>query len=241
MSTTYYHFTTTDALPEILKHGLKPSIGARSQMVGETEPRLYLCNHRDIPYWKIILNLPVLLRIKQLDIPNCQYYEYSNCGEYLYTEPIPPNQITVLKANTNACPDNVMKDLCLTYLQEISRLCVTTARYYTYKNTPKNPEWLTETHLKYNLHTLLYILKNLNYSKCTSKELRKELREIGDGGFAFTDRYMYPEYNRQMPQLYTMLIRFEKDDLYPLRHQLYKFITKNFKKALAIDTGGWTG
>lgn len=243
----YYHLTTQDALPDILTHGLTPRIGTRSKMVGEQTPAIYLCRRQDIPSWKIILNLPVLLKIKQLDLSQPKFYQYSCYGEYLYTEPIPPEQIEVVHYHTTSYPDDIMKSLCLTYIHDISRLCVLITQYYTYRDTNQHAEWMTTDYIKYSLMTYTSILENLDYTTCTKQEIRQELREIGDGGTAFTDKYLYQLYNNpdaippiKTPRLYTMLIQFQKDELYPYRKKLHKLIVNKFQGCLRVNTGGWT-
>lgn len=239
----YYHFTTKEALPNILKQGLQPCIGDRSNMAGETQPAIYLCRKNDLKYWRIILGLPVVLKIKNdIQLFNKDVYHYSYYQEYMYTQPIPPENISVVSKNCRPYNKMAMHDLCLSYISTISNICVRVARYYTYKDTNKLPEWLTSKNLQNAITTTLHVLNKLDYNVCTTKEIRKELREVGDGGYALTDYYNVNfDTNKKPKRLYTMLIKFEKDELFSCRRELYKVITSTFKKCLDVDTGGWTG
>lgn len=58
-----YHLTDTNTAKRILQEGLKPLIGERSRIVEEEEARIYLSDKKSIPYWKILLEKNVLLRI----------------------------------------------------------------------------------------------------------------------------------------------------------------------------------
>lgn len=239
----YYHLTTKEALPDILNQGLKPCIGDRSKMAGEVQPAIYMCGNRDIKYWRIILGLPVVLKIKSdnIQLSKQDIYNYSYYQEYMYTQSIPPENISIVSKSCKSYNKEAMHDLCLSYIWTISSTCVKIARYYTYKNTNKLPEWLTSKNLQNEITTTLDVLKKLDYNICTTKEMRKELREAGDGGFAFTDYYNINFTNEMNKRLYTMLTKFEKDELFPYRKELYKNITTIFKKCLDVDTGGWTG
>ena len=47
---TFYHLTTEDNANSILKDGLIPHIGERSQSVRELKKHVYLCNEEDVPF-----------------------------------------------------------------------------------------------------------------------------------------------------------------------------------------------
>lgn len=74
-----YHVTTEENAKSILKNGLIPKIGERSQLVGETEKYVYLCGRKDVPFWSLILDKPVVLRVEMKDgeVDENNVYQYS--------------------------------------------------------------------------------------------------------------------------------------------------------------------
>lgn len=245
----FYHITTQKNAKKILQEGLKPMIGPRSQSVNETESAIFLCARKDVDYWRTILGLPTVLKIEadEIEIKKEDTYIYvDEYTEYVYYKPIEPCKIK--KAKFAAVKPETIHDLSLSYMYDISSLCLAAARYYTYKDTEDCPEWLSHEYLQDTMSNLIKIIKNLDYSLCTNKEKRNRIREMGDGNYSFVDRYDYSFWNndekyssKKHPRLYTMLVKYEKDDLYNLRQKLHALIVKNFKGCLTIDTGGWTG
>ena len=73
-----YHLTDTNTAKRILQEGLKPLIGERSRIVEEEEARIYLSDKKSIPYWKILLEKNVLLRIdaEKLNPEKLDHYPY---------------------------------------------------------------------------------------------------------------------------------------------------------------------
>ena len=80
-----YHVTTEENAKSILKNGLIPKIGERSQLVGETEKYVYLCGRKDVPFWSLILDKPVVLRVEMKDgeVNENNVYQYSYYSETL--------------------------------------------------------------------------------------------------------------------------------------------------------------
>lgn len=242
-----YHLTTKDAVNSILKNGLKPSIGERSKQVGETKKAIYICGKHDIPYWQAILGLNTVLKIdaNDIEINRENTFETGMYTEYMIHTTIPPEKITVETLNKHKPSNKIIHDLALSYMSNISYLCVACAKYYTYKNTDKEEAFYYPPDvLQKSMETTLAVLNRLDYALCSTKEKRYELRQLGDGNYSFVDHYDFDhpwDDQTTRPKLYTMLIKYEKDELYHIRHALYKFITKNFKGCLDVDTGGWTG
>lgn len=244
----FYHLTTTEALPEILKNGLKPMLGERSKLVGDTEEMICLCEYHDIAYWRIILGLDIVLQIDatKVDLTDKDRHDYSYYSELICKHEIPADAIKIYKQNIKVKKAPMM-DLAESYMSNISHLCVLAARYYTYKDTDMCPNYLTHDYMENSFKSLLTTLKNIDFSVVTNKEKRQRLRELGDGNYSFVDRYEYDhsynpnEKQKVRPRLYTMLMKYEKDDLYEYRHDIFKLITQNFKGCLDVNTGGWTG
>lgn len=60
----FYHVTTKDKLEAIQREGLLPKIGSSSLLAGETEAAVYLCSYKGIAYWSIVLDAPVVLKVR---------------------------------------------------------------------------------------------------------------------------------------------------------------------------------
>lgn len=87
-----YHVTTEENAKSILKNGLIPKIGERSQLVGETEKYVYLCGRKDVPFWSLILDKPVVLRV-EVKIPHTQGYVACNTHRSGYLKPTQPSRL----------------------------------------------------------------------------------------------------------------------------------------------------
>ena len=87
----YYHLTTKDKVKNILKKGLKPSIGEKSKIAGETEPAIYLSDKDSIAYWAIILGYDTILEV---DCEVDRDFNYGLYKEYLSYNSIPPERIS---------------------------------------------------------------------------------------------------------------------------------------------------
>ena len=96
----------------ILKNGLIPKIGERSQLVGETEKYVYLCGRKDVPFWSLILDKPVVLRVEMKDgeVNENNVYQYSYYSETLAETAIPAERIRKSRVS-RSLTDEQMKDL----------------------------------------------------------------------------------------------------------------------------------
>lgn len=120
-----YHVTTEENAKSILKNGLIPKIGERSQLVGETEKYVYLCGRKDVPFWSLILDKPVVLRVEMKDgeVNENNVYQYSYYSETLTETAIPAERIRKSRVS-RSLTDEQMKDLALSYVDMISLICV---------------------------------------------------------------------------------------------------------------------
>lgn len=234
MNKYLYHITTKEALPEILKNGLKPMIGNNSQLVDESIPAVYLCRHKDVPYWRILLDKSVVLKIdisyftaKELDDI---FFSYELYAEYVYRKEIPPHIIS--RCYIPLQQERQMRDLCMGYLHRVSYLTVVAARYYT-----DNDMWrYASIDVKNMIDETLKILKRLDYSVCEKSDIRNELRTAAEyGEWTFDDLYISSN-----KRLYQQLLLYGNDELTQSRKKLYKYICTNFKGCLRVNTGCWS-
>ena len=106
-----YHVTTEENAKSILKNGLIPKIGERSQLVGETEKYVYLCGRKDVPFWSLILDKPVVLRVEMKDgeVDENNVYQYSYYSETLTETAIPAERIRKSRVS-RSLTDEQMKE-----------------------------------------------------------------------------------------------------------------------------------
>ena len=237
-----YHVTTEESAKSILKNGLIPKIGERSQLVGETEKYVYLCGRKDAPFWSLILDKPVVLRVELKDgeVDENNVYQYSYYSETLTESVIPAERIRKSQVS-RSLTDEQMKDLALSYVDMISFICVRFAEYITYiDDEPEEKAEEDKTAIELTIESLKFTLPHLNFSGINAKMLRDHLHERGDGGCTLCDRY---EPNWKEGEKYIRL--YDLLNSHPLATDntkwLYKWLKKTFPRRLRVDTGGWTG
>lgn len=237
-----YHVTTEENAKSILKNGLLPKIGERSQLVGETEKYVYLCGRKDVPFWSLILDKPVVLRVEMKDgeVDENNVYQYSYYSETLTETAIPAERIRKSRVS-RSLTDEQMKDLALSYVDMISLICVKFAEYITYIDDEPEEEAAEDRQaIELTIEALKFTLPHLNFSGVNAKMLRDHLHERGDGGCTLCDRYE-PNWGEgeKYIRLYDLL------NSHPLATNntkwLYKWLKKTFPRRLRVDTGGWTG
>lgn len=227
----YYHLTTKDKLPEILKNGLKPQIGENAAIAGEEKPAIYLCRLKDLPYWKIILDRIIVLKVKDITVTMDDIYDYSMYSEYVYDKTIPVKSIA--RIYTPKPTLGQMQKLCIDYIYNLSKTTIAIARFYN--NHVNNSE--IRQIINKRLDCTLNVLANLDYATLDTENIRNELKEMGKSGdYTFLDTYMNTD-----KKLYQMLIEYPEDDLTEKRQALYNYIIKTFDKCLDVYTGGFTG
>lgn len=237
-----YHVTTEENAKSILKNGLIPKIGERSQIVGETEKYVYLCGRKDVPFWSLILDKPVVLRVEMKDgeVDENNVFRYSYYSETLTETAIPAERIRKSRVS-RSLTDEQMKDLALSYVDMISLICVKFAEYITYiDDEPEEEATEDRQAIELTIEALKFTLPHLNFSGVNAKMLRDHLHERGDGGCTLCDRY---EPNWKEGEKYIRL--YDLLNSHPLATNntkwLYKWLKKTFPRRLRVDTGGWTG
>lgn len=231
MNKYFYHLTDKENLKSILTSGLEPRIGENSKRAQEEENQIYLCKRCDLPYWKILLKKNIVLQIKDINEDETRAYPYNLYDEYLYDKNIPAENIK--RVYTPAPTEKHMKRLCQSYIESLNRITTTFARYCYDKDGYE----IQTDQLEQSMHCLLYCLNNLDYSVCTKKEIRQQLKADGEcGEYTFLDTYLDTGH-----RLYEQLILYEGMELIEERTKLYNYIKTTFKGCLDINTGGWTG
>ena len=229
MEKTLYHLTPKRNVKSILQNGLIPKIGSRSRRC-ESNPVISLTEYAFIPQWLILLGLsdPALLKITKPDL--CEGAIYAGGYAEIRTEKlIEPEYISV-----TAMPDfdisDTMKHLCKSYIDSISDLCETCARYYT--------ENVRTTWTKRQINTYLYgcmdTLSKLDFSILSDKEKEDYVKDIGENGmYALSDTYLNTD-----KRLYELSM-YNDSATIKIRQNIENFIRTNFPTCLDLNTGGW--
>lgn len=228
-----YHLTDKEKVASILKNGLEPIIGDNSKLCGNEYGFVYFTDYHSIPYWQILLQKPVILRIADLDIPNLNRCNYGIYTEYSIGRTIPPTQIT--KSNisfTKAKRLESMRKLCTEFLFSISQMCKTFAMHYEYG---EEYELDLQDYIRY-LNVQRMVFEHLDFHTLTNQEIKDALIEQTDGEYGFTDTYKDTDL-----RLWEQLIHYPKDESLEVRTWLYNFVNKTFDKSIKyLNTGGWT-
>ena len=232
----YYHVTTSKNAENILKEGLKPTIGPNSQLNHENEKFIYLCGRKDIKFWRIILGNYTVLEIDDEAIKEFYSFEYTDYSEIYINYPIEPKFIKRINISSNETLQ--MKKLCLNFLHMVSAYCVMCAKYYTYKEDyDENDEYIKD--IKNEVSTgsefLRKMLPRLDYSVLSKKEITDYIKQMGnDCAYTICDKYC-----DEPKRLYQKLIEYETDETTDDRKFIHNYIKKYLKGCLSVDTGGW--
>lgn len=237
-----YHLTEKENVNRILKNGLVPKIGRNSQMAKELEPCIYLARSQDVPYWAIILNKYEVLSVDIDDnlFSDLEEFEYSNYKEYLYHLPIPASCIHKSSLSTTLEYDKY-KTLLLSYLEDMSEVCVSFAKYIAYYNLDKEYAMQNLEYVELCINIYKSIIPRFNYDCISTRELHEALVKSSESGnYTICDNYDYRNLdNAKRPKLWQLLGRHELST--DTTKWLYKWLRVTFPNKLYIDTGGWTG
>lgn len=223
-------------------------IGSRSKIVKENMPAIYLSDRISLPYWRMILNLPVLLRIDTSKLTSAQKnsinkYSYYSYNEYIMPAAIPPEAIVKSEINDKLSVPKTKKYL-LSLIDNISDLCIDFAKYHLYKTNKKAylfleeqtdecaNEYLNDSII--HIHSLQYMFPHLNWSVLSQKELYQHLYDMGNSGeYTMCDTYEYD--HPKITRLWELL----NESPYATKETkwLYHWIESNWKPY--ILTGGW--
>lgn len=236
-----YHLTDETSAKQILKTGLIPRIGERSEAASETEKHIYLSDFHSIPYWKAMLNQHQLLRIKTKNMTgNCDIYEYTNYTEWLYDQTIPAEDIQPTKHNIALTLEQDI-DLKLSLINDISGICVQFAKYITYKDD--DPEYSKEHYdiCMLQLKSMQFMTQHMDFTVIPAKTLRDHLRNLGENGcYTLCDQYDCNNFNNEpRPRLWQLLGTHELAN--EQTKSLYQWLKTTFPRRLRVNTGGWTG
>lgn len=232
-----YHVTSARNTWDIIDKGLLPKIGKAFSLEKPDSPCIFLCGKKDIAYWAALLGHNTAVRIdtekldqKLLGGP----FAYTLYSEYTYKGKIPASCIS--RASVPKLTVQQKKELYLEYIYQASRMCVRIADYYLNRNITEESRTEIEYMMECSIPCMLHTVKNMDFSVITASDMKTVIKEISDGGFAFTDRC---DFTHDNCRLYEKLIRYKNDRFSETRKNLYGFITETFTPVLNMDTGGW--
>ena len=231
-----YHLTTTKNSERILKEGLKCRIGERSKLVNDDRCGIFLTDIKSLPYWQVLLDVPVVLEVKNIQHDSLERSDYLEYSEYFYSADIDKENIIPVTLEIDRTECN--KELSLELLNSASSICERCARYYDeliYKLSDEQKE----DHVYELYHDLIlvnYMFDKIDLSVCDDSMITNYLMEMGDDGY-YT---ICDEYKNTGLQLYEQLIHYQDDELSEQRNLVYK----NCKEKLYdyihdLKTGAW--
>jgi len=234
----YYHLTTEAHLKDMLEQGLKCDIGDNSKKVNETEPMIYLCRRKDLPYWEILLGKTIIIQINEAGVSDAEEYDYDDYSEAVCKKDISLEHIKRVYISYDKT--KAMRDLCISYLYSISRITEVAARV----NTESYIEKYCKTDFKEMKECLSQLLdaffavsRRLDYASVGKAAVRAELKEAGEEcAYTFCDTYL--DTGRR---LWEQLIHYPENEFTPRFKQLHAYIAKTLKGCGKVNTGGWTG
>lgn len=228
-----YHITSKENAKRILsKHQIKISNGDNSKLAADETSAVYLCEYKDIPYWRQLLcNHTVLqIPIKDIDMSEDNMHEqiYSLYKEYISRKNITSDHMKIIYAGKPTHETNLK--LCEMYLYNINALCTLFMRYYN--NNPASDD-LKE--ITTDVAYYLEILNRMDYMDITKSEWKTIKDNLIDSCCCALSDY----YNNTENRLWQQLVEFPEDESYEIRKELHDFIKTNLKPVLYAKTGGW--
>ena len=203
---------------------------------------MYLCGRKDVPFWSLILDKSVVLRVEMKDgeVNENNVYQYSYYSETLTETAIPAERIRKSRVS-RSLTDEQMKDLALSYVDMISLICVKFAEYITYiDDEPEEEATEDRQAIELTIEALKFTLPHLNFSGVNAKCCVTICTKEEMAGTPLCDRY---EPNWKEGEKYIRL--YDLLNSHPLATNntkwLYKWLKKTFPRRLRVDTGGWTG
>lgn len=230
-----YHLTTIKNAELILKEGLKCRIGERSKLVKEYRPGIYLTDIDSLPYWQLILDVPIILEVKNIQQDNLEKYDYCSYSEYIYSSNIDSENINQVTVSYDVSKYNCR--LSLDVLETISNVCVRCAQYYNdqiYLSGCEKSDYIEA--LENWLILSKYLLDKIDLFSCKREVVTEHLIDSAeDGEYTLCD-----EYKHTGLRLYEQLIHYRHDELTEHRKALYEKCIEKFPEYINnINTGIW--
>lgn len=235
----YYHVTTKDKLPDIMKDGLKPMVGENASAVNEEEPAVYLCRRRDIPYWLVLTNGNTVLKIDRhgLNLP-LKSWAYDNYEEYTTDKGIDPKWISRTPFPGRHDRLEAMRDLARSHVYALSYMCFSALR--------TEWQWLTDNLseeaeaelindakvIAEDITINIGIMSRIDFTAISQQEIAKIVRghSNNDCYVTFADSYFNKDLNPDIPdagkRCWQHLANVELPELKDACLKLHKFIKK---------------
>lgn len=176
----FYHVTTKDKLEAIQREGLLPKIGSSSLLAGETEAAVYLCSYKGIAYWSIVLDAPVVLKVRLESEQLKKLVKDSSAGqnEYALYERILPECLSI-----STCPDKTktMKALCIEMIYNAGALCTQIVNHRRHQAADVKD-------LCVGARVIVSVLNHLDWTSVSEERIRNALLWSSYGGGSIMDR-----------------------------------------------------
>lgn len=208
MKQYFYHVTTEENAKKILKEGLIPQIGEHSSLAKERHPYVYASDLESVPYWTAILGMPVVLRFSAEMSGDIEINEYFAYCEFRFTHQIPAEDICVIKMDTKL-PEKEMTDLALGYIDSISRICSSFAKYISYINSEEDHDFAEDNYFNAmdSIRLVKNVIQNLDFSglQRNAALMRRNFHEAAKEEYTLCDVYAGARTSEQGLRLYELL------------------------------------
>lgn len=230
-----YHITTKEKAGKILSSDvIYPKSEANSNLSGETKRAVYLCQRKDIPYWRQLLKKDAVIQIPIGDIPleHTELRCYDFYDEYICTVPIRSPRIKQQYIGTPTPKINYR--LCKSYAYTVNHLvrtCIENKQHHLNPDGQKmSADVITKT---------LQIIERCDYDSLTKQEWKEIEDDIIDSCCcALSDKYN----NTETPLWQHILDDANQNipEYVQAKTDLYEFIKNHLKPIQNSPTGGWT-
>lgn len=220
-----YHITKRSKLESIMRDGLIPQIGDNSELCDEPAEVVYLCKESDIPYWVVLLDGDVVLRIENEE-SEFVYRRFDCYGEFRTHHRIYPDKITEVPIPATADAKLVLQR---EYLLSLSREIV-------YVVTSWDKGRSVDFEMMSRVFTVdIEIMSKLNYETLDRELIKGWLSDEGnDGEYTLLDTFM-----NTPKRLYEVLAEIDNPIGIEQRVAVYNFLKEKLDGCLDINTGGY--
>lgn len=178
------HVTKTENIPSILEHGLIPSSGDRSAIVGDKSKIVCLCKPEQAAIWAAILDVDAMLDVDVSGLVLPEENEYDGLSEFRCRQAIPPERLSPSSRPVN--PETAA-DACKSYIMSVSENIV----YGLREIKRPNRDEVSIRLVAENFSNLASILPRLPWEHADVDAILDAIQEEGNQGeYTMCDDYM---------------------------------------------------
>lgn len=206
MTEYYYHVTTKDNVPAIMKDGLIPGKGSNSANAGEQDHAIYLAPSDSVPHWFILTGSDTVLKIDRKGLQSSvtgsvTYGEHGRqYDEIRAAASIPPKWISISENPSKEELDDAMRSLAVNYLYMLSHMCYA-ALVMEWTLLHGNTDEDMAENLADSIMSNLDILSRIDFSILSQEEMARHIQHYSNDEcfVTFADSYFDRDRNPDIP------------------------------------------